>query len=414
MYDVNAIRADFPILSREVNGKPLVYLDNGASAQKPQVVIDAINQAYSQEYANVHRGLHYLSNLATEKYEGVRAKVANFLNAGSEEEIIFNTGTTEALNLVSYAWAAPRLEAGDEIILTVMEHHANIVPWHFLRERQGVVLKWVDIEPDGSLDPQKVIDAMGPRTKMVCVTHMSNVLGTVVDVAAISAAARERGIVSVIDGSQAAVHGPVDVQQIGCDFYAITGHKLYGPSGSGAMYARAERQAEMRPFMGGGDMIREVTKDNVTWADAPMKFEAGTPGSLRRRIIDSAISAPVLPQDTATVASPLRTDSSVDHMEVSRPWRTTWLGLSVIWTVSLASRISHRPRRCLRRFTNRFRSAALPCRMKATRGFFLADRAIPATTAAGPRSPPMASTEMTMRPSDRGTEVPPSLGPAGV
>jgi cysteine desulfurase/selenocysteine lyase len=278
MYDVNAIRADFPILSREVNGKPLVYLDNGASAQKPQVVIDAINQAYSQEYANVHRGLHYLSNLATEKYEGVRAKVANFLNAGSEEEIIFNTGTTEALNLVSYAWAAPRLEAGDEIILTVMEHHANIVPWHFLRERQGVVLKWVDIEPDGSLDPQKVIDAMGPRTKMVCVTHMSNVLGTVVDVAAISAAARERGIVSVIDGSQAAVHGPVDVQQIGCDFYAITGHKLYGPSGSGAMYARAERQAEMRPFMGGGDMIREVTKDNVTWADAPMKFEAGTPG----------------------------------------------------------------------------------------------------------------------------------------
>ena len=278
MYDVNAIRADFPILSREVNGKPLVYLDNGASAQKPQVVIDAINQAYSQEYANVHRGLHYLSNLATEKYEGVRAKVANFLNAGSEEEIIFNTGTTEALNLVSYAWAAPRLEAGDEIIMTVMEHHANIVPWHFLRERQGVVLKWVDIEPDGSLDPQKVIDAMGPRTKMVCVTHMSNVLGTVVDVAAISAAARERGIVSVIDGSQAAVHGPVDVQQIGCDFYAITGHKLYGPSGSGAMYARAERQAEMRPFMGGGDMIREVTKDNVTWADAPMKFEAGTPG----------------------------------------------------------------------------------------------------------------------------------------
>ena len=278
MYDVNAIRANFPILSREVNGKPLVYLDNGASAQKPQVVIDAINQAYSQEYANVHRGLHYLSNLATEKYEGVRAKVAKFLNAGSEEEIIFNTGTTEALNLVSYAWAAPRLETGDEIILTVMEHHANIVPWHFLRERQGVVLKWVDIEPDGSLDPQKVIDAMGPRTKMVCVTHMSNVLGTVVDVAAISAAARERGIVSVIDGSQAAVHGPVDVQQIGCDFYAITGHKLYGPSGSGAMYARAERQAEMRPFMGGGDMIREVTKDNVTWADAPMKFEAGTPG----------------------------------------------------------------------------------------------------------------------------------------
>ncbi|EAQ01080.1 cysteine desulfurase SufS [Pseudooceanicola batsensis HTCC2597] len=278
MYDVDAIRSDFPILSREVNGKPLVYLDNGASAQKPQAVIDTVTRAYAEEYANVHRGLHFLSNLATEKYESVRGKVARFLNAGSEDEIIFSTGTTEALNLISYGWAAPRLEAGDEIILTVMEHHANIVPWHFLRERQGVVLKWVEIEPDGSLDPQKVIDAMGPKTRMVCVTHLSNVLGTVVDVRAICEAARDKGIVTVIDGSQAAVHRPVDVRQIGCDFYAITGHKLYGPSGSGALFARAERQAEMRPFIGGGDMIREVTRDNVTWAEPPMKFEAGTPG----------------------------------------------------------------------------------------------------------------------------------------
>lgn len=278
MYDVEAVRKDFPILSREVNGKPLVYLDNGASAQKPQVVIDAVTRAYAEEYANVHRGLHFLSNLATEKYESVRAKVARFLNAGSEDEIIFNSGTTEAMNLISYGWAAPRLQAGDEIVLSVMEHHANIVPWHFLRERQGVVLKWVDTEPDGSLDPQKMIDAFGPRTKMVCVTHMSNVLGTVVDVKTICAAARAQGIVSVIDGSQAAVHMPVDVQDIGCDFYPITGHKLYGPSGSGAMFARAERQAEMRPFMGGGDMIREVSKDTVTWNDPPMKFEAGTPG----------------------------------------------------------------------------------------------------------------------------------------
>lgn len=278
MYDIEAVRKDFPILSREVNGKPLVYLDNGASAQKPQVVIDAVTRAYAEEYANVHRGLHFLSNLATEKYESVRAKVARFLNAGSEDEIIFNSGTTEAMNLVSYGWAAPRLQAGDEIVLSVMEHHANIVPWHFLRERQGVVLKWVDTEPDGSLDPQKMIDAFGPRTKMVCVTHMSNVLGTVVDVKTICAVARAQGIVSVIDGSQAAVHMPVDVQDIGCDFYPITGHKLYGPSGSGAMFARAERQAEMRPFMGGGDMIREVSKDAVTWNDPPMKFEAGTPG----------------------------------------------------------------------------------------------------------------------------------------
>ena len=278
MFDIDKVRADFPILSREVNGKPLVYLDSGASAQKPQVVIDAISRAYGDEYSNVHRGLHFLSNLATEKYEGVRSKVACFLNAGSEEEIVFTSGTTEGLNLVSYGWAVDNLQAGDEIILSVMEHHANIVPWHFLRERQGVVLKWVDIEPDGSLDPQRVIDAMGPRTRMVCITHMSNVLGTVVDVKPICAAARDRGIASVIDGSQAAVHGPVDVQDLGVDFYPITGHKLYGPSGSGAIYIRAERQAEMRPFLGGGDMIREVTKEGITWNDPPMKFEAGTPG----------------------------------------------------------------------------------------------------------------------------------------
>lgn len=278
MFDINNVRADFPILSRQVNGKPLVYLDSGASAQKPQVVIDTITRTYSDEYSNVHRGLHYLSNLATDNYEAVRGKVARFLNAGHEDEIIFNTGTTEAMNLISYAWAMPHLQPGDEIVLSVMEHHANIVPWHFLRERQGVVLKWVDIEPDGSLDPQKVIDAMGPKTRMVCVTHMSNVLGTVVDVRSICSAARERGIVSVIDGSQGAVHMPVDVQAIGCDFYAITGHKLYGPSASGALFARAERQSEMRPFMGGGDMIREVSKETVTYADPPMRFEAGTPG----------------------------------------------------------------------------------------------------------------------------------------
>jgi cysteine desulfurase/selenocysteine lyase len=278
MYDIDKVRADFPILSREVNGKPLVYLDNGASAQKPQVVIDAVTQAYSQEYANVHRGLHYLSNLATEKYEAVRGKVAWFLNAGSEEEIVFTSGTTEGINLVSYAWAAPRLQAGDEIVLSILEHHANIVPWHFLRERQGVALKWVECAADGSLDPQAVIDAIGPRTRLVAITQMSNVTGTVVDVAAICAAARDRGVPVLVDGSQGAVHMPVDVQAMGCDFYAVTGHKLYGPSGSGAIYIRKERQAEMRPFLGGGDMIREVTRDMVTWNDPPMKFEAGTPG----------------------------------------------------------------------------------------------------------------------------------------
>ncbi len=278
MYDINRIRADFPILSRQVNGKPLVYLDNGASAQKPQVVIDAISHAYSQEYANVHRGLHFLSNLATDKYEAVRGKIARFLNAGSEHEIIMNSGATEGINMVAYGWAMPRMQAGDEIVLSIMEHHANIVPWHFLRERQGVVLKWVEVDANGDLDPDAVIAAIGPRTKLVAVTHVSNVLGTVVDVKSITAGAHAKGVPVLLDGSQAAVHMAVDVQDIGCDFYAITGHKLYGPSGSGAIYVRADRQAEMRPFMGGGDMIREVTRDAVSWNDPPMKFEAGTPG----------------------------------------------------------------------------------------------------------------------------------------
>ncbi len=281
MYDVTHIRADFPILQRQVNGKPLVYLDNGASAQKPQVVIDAVTHAYSHEYANVHRGLHYLSNLATDRYEAVRGKIARFLN-GAEDEIIFTSGATEGINLVSYAWAAPRLQAGDEIVLSILEHHANIVPWHLLRERQGVVLKWVECDANGDLDPQAVIDAITPRTKLVAVTHMSNVLGSVVDVAAICAGAQAKGVPVLVDGSQAAVHMAVDVKALGCDFYAITGHKLYGPSGSGAIYIKAERQAEMRPFMGGGDMIREVSRDAVTWNDPPMKFEAGTPGIVQQ------------------------------------------------------------------------------------------------------------------------------------
>ncbi|WP_306004749.1 cysteine desulfurase [Aquicoccus porphyridii] len=282
MYDVERVRADFPILSREVNGKPLTYLDNGASAQKPQCVIDAVTHAYSHEYANVHRGLHYLSNLATEKYEAVRGIVARFLGARDEREIVFTSGTTEAINLVSYGWAAPRMEAGDEIVLSVMEHHANIVPWHFLRERQGVVLKWVDVDATGALDPQKLIDAIGPRTKLVVITHVSNVLGTVVDVKAVCDAAREKGVPVLVDGSQGAVHLPVDVEEIGCDFYAVTGHKLYGPSGSGAIYIRRERMEEMRPFIGGGDMIREVSRDEVIYNDPPMKFEAGTPGIVQQ------------------------------------------------------------------------------------------------------------------------------------
>lgn len=282
MFDVNAIRQDFPILSREVNGKPLVYLDNGASAQKPQVVIDAVTRGYAEEYANVHRGLHYLSNLATDKYEAVRDVIARFLGASDPQEIVYTTGTTMGINLVSYGWGIPNLQAGDEIILSVMEHHANIVPWHFLRERQGVVIKWVDVDATGALDPQQVIDAITPKTKLIAITQMSNVLGTLVDVKTISHAARERGVAVLVDGSQAAVHMPVNVEDLGCDFYAITGHKLYGPSASGAIWIRKERMAQMQPFMGGGDMIREVTKDAVTWNDAPMVFEAGTPGIVQQ------------------------------------------------------------------------------------------------------------------------------------
>ena len=278
MYDVNTIRADFPILSREVNGKPLVYLDNGASAQKPQVVIDAITRGYAEEYANVHRGLHYLSNISTERYEAVRGIIARFIGAASENEIILNSGTTEGINMVSYAWAAPRMEAGDEIVLSVMEHHANIVPWHFLRERQGVSLKWVDVDATGALDADQVIAAIGPKTKLVAITQLSNVLGTHVDVKRICDAARAKGVAVLVDGSQGAVHAPVNVAEMGCDFYAITGHKLYGPSGSGAIYVKKERMDEMRPFMGGGDMIRDVSKDVITYNTGPMKFEAGTPG----------------------------------------------------------------------------------------------------------------------------------------
>ena len=276
-FNVEKIRNDFPILSRMVNDRPLVYLDNGASAQKPQVVIDAITKSYSEEYANVHRGLHFLSNLATDNYESVRGIIKKFLNATSDNNIILNSGTTEGINLIAYSWAMPHLKAGDEIILSVMEHHANIIPWHFLRERMGVKLIWVDVDANGYLDPDRVTEAITARTKLVAITHVSNVLGTIVDVKAITKAAHNLGVAVLVDGSQAAVHMPVDVTDIDCDFYAITGHKLYGPSGSGAIYVKTERMAEMRPFMGGGDMIREVGQELITYNDAPMKFEAGTP-----------------------------------------------------------------------------------------------------------------------------------------
>jgi cysteine desulfurase/selenocysteine lyase len=277
-WDISKIRSDFPILSRTVNNRPLVYLDNGASSQKPRVVIDAIEKAYSQEYANVHRGLHFLSNLATDKYEAVRGIVAKFLAVADEDEIILNSGTTEGINMIAYGWAMNTMQPGDEIILSIMEHHANIVPWHFLRERYGIVLKWVDVDSTGNLDPHAMLDAITPKTRLIAVTHLSNVLGTKVDVKSICQGAALKGVPVLVDGSQGAVHMPVDVSDIGCDFYAITGHKLCGPSGSGAIYVKKERMVEMRPFIGGGDMIREVHKNSVVYNDPPHLFEAGTPG----------------------------------------------------------------------------------------------------------------------------------------
>ncbi|MEM7289881.1 MAG: cysteine desulfurase [Pseudomonadota bacterium] len=276
-YDVDAIRADFPILSREVHGKPLVYLDNGASAQKPNAVIDAVSHVYSHEYSNVHRGLHHLSNATTEAYEAAREKVRAFLNAPSSDEIVFTKGTTEAINLVAYGWAMKHLKAGDEIVLTIMEHHSNIVPWHFLRERMGVTLKWVYVDEDGTFNMDTFKEALSDKTKLVAITHMSNVLGTVVPLKEVCAIAHEHNIPVLADGSQGAVHLPVDVQDMDVDFYCATGHKLYGPSGIGFLYGKMAYLKDMQPFQGGGEMILDVLEDNVTYNDPPHRFEAGTP-----------------------------------------------------------------------------------------------------------------------------------------
>ncbi|HVV64076.1 MAG TPA: cysteine desulfurase [Rhizomicrobium sp.] len=276
-FDPLAARADFEILSRKVYGKPLAYLDSAASAQKPRQVLDAMREFAASEYANVHRGVHYLSAAATARYESARETVRRFLNAAHSDEIVFTKGGTEAINLVSYAFLAPRVQPGDEIVLSIMEHHSNIVPWHFLRERQGVVLRWVDVKNDGSLEAGAVEAAIGPKTKLVAVAHMSNVLGTVSPLKEVVALAHARGVPVLADGCQGAVHEMADVQDLGVDFYAITAHKLYGPTGIGALYAKRAHLKSMRPYNGGGEMIREVSRENVTYADPPARFEAGTP-----------------------------------------------------------------------------------------------------------------------------------------
>ncbi|HUG61620.1 MAG TPA: cysteine desulfurase [Methylomirabilota bacterium] len=276
-YDVEAIRRDFPILSTTVYGKPLVYLDNGASAQKPQAVLDRIMKAYTQEYANVHRGLHYLSNAATEAYEDAREVVRAFLNAASADEIVFTRSSTEAINLVAASYGGMALKPGDEVILSILEHHSNIVPWHFHRERNGVTIKWAPIREDGAFDMDAFAALLTDRTRIVAITQMSNVTGTVVPIAEVTRLAHAAGAKVLVDGSQGAVHMPVDVRALEADFYCFTGHKVYGPTGIGVLYGKRALLEAMPPWQGGGEMIREVAEDVVTYNDPPHRFEAGTP-----------------------------------------------------------------------------------------------------------------------------------------
>src|SRR5271154_4005170 len=288
-YDVARVREDFPALAMKVYGKPLVYLDNAASAQKPNAVLERMMVAYKTEYANVHRGLHYLANAATEAYEGARGKVARFLNARRDEEIIFTRNVTEAINLVASSWGEPNIGQGDEIVLSIMEHHSNIVPWHFLRERHGAVIKWAPVDDDGNFLIEEFEKLLTDRTKMVAITQMSNMLGTVVPVKEVVRIAHDRGIPVLVDGAQGAVHLDVDVTDIDCDFYVFTGHKLYGPTGIGVLYGKYAHLAAMPPFNGGGEMIREVFLDNVTYGDPPHKFEAGTPSIVQAIGLGAAI-----------------------------------------------------------------------------------------------------------------------------
>jgi len=286
--NVQNIRAQFPILSREINGQPLAYLDNAASAQKPLAVIEALSDQMKTSFANVHRGLHTMANETTEAYEGARAKVAGFLGAPKPSNIVFTKGASEALNLVAYGLAS-EIKAGDEIILTQMEHHSNIVPWHFLRERYGAVLKFVPVTDEGELDLEAFKSMLGPKTKVVSIVHMSNVLGTVNPVKQMGSWAKAAGVVFVVDGTQAAVHMPVNVVDLGVDFFCMTGHKLYGPTGIGALYGRTEMLNRLQPFNGGGEMIEDVFEDRVTYNDPPHKFEAGTPPILQAIGLGAAI-----------------------------------------------------------------------------------------------------------------------------
>ena len=289
VYDVDKIRADFPILSRQVNGKPLVYLDSAASAQKPNQVIEALVAAYQDTYSNVHRGLHFLSEASTDAYEAVRGKVADFIGAASGDEIVLTAGATMSLNLIAHSWALPRLQAGDEILLSIAEHHANIVPWQMVAEKTGAVVRAFPMETDGSFRMSAMTDMISAKTRIISIPHVSNVLGTVFPVAEIAKHARAVGALLVVDGCQGVVHMPVDVQALGADFYVFSAHKLYGPNGVGVLWGRADILAEMSPFLGGGDMIDRVTIERSTYAEPPQRFEAGTPAIAETIALGAAI-----------------------------------------------------------------------------------------------------------------------------
>ena len=285
-FDIEVLRAEFPILSRSVHGRPLVYLDNAASAQKPAAVIEAMAGAMRWSYANVHRGLHALANETTEVFEAARVAVARFINAGSPQDVVFTKSGTQAMNIVA---AGIEIKPGDEIVLSVMEHHSNIVPWHFLRERKGAVLKWLDIDDDGGVDLARLDALIGPRTKMVALTHMSNVLGARTPAAEIVRVAHAKGVQVLLDGCQAIVHGRIDVRALDADFYAFTGHKLYGPTGIGVLYGKPERLEVLAPFEGGGEMIDIVERERITYNEPPHRFEAGTPPILEAIGLGAAI-----------------------------------------------------------------------------------------------------------------------------
>lgn len=288
-YDIDKIRADFPILSRKVNGKPLVYLDSAASAQKPNQVIESLVSAYQDTYSNVHRGLHFLSEASTDAYEAVRGKVADFIGATSGDEIVLTAGATMSLNLIAQSWALPRLQAGDEILLSIADHHANIVPWQIVAEKTGAVVRAFPMEKDGSFRMSAMTDMISVKTRIISIPHVSNVLGTVFPVAEIAKHARAVGALLVVDGCQGVVHLPVNVQALGADFYVFSAHKLYGPNGVGVLWGRANILAEMPPFLGGGDMIDRVTIERSTYAEAPQRFEAGTPAIAETIALGAAI-----------------------------------------------------------------------------------------------------------------------------